>query len=198
MQCYKTIAKSGTSNYRVLGSRHLGFVFEIQSEEQAKEIIKQFKQDYHDATHVCHAFRLGPKGDFVKFSDDGEPSGTAGKPMSGALMSAGLTQVLALVVRYYGGTKLGTGGLIQAYRTAVELAIDEAGIIEKEWRVSFEILCSYADMPIILTYLKSNDAQKMSILQTDTCQLSYHINASAWEALNSFVAEFASASIHLI
>ena len=124
----------------------MGFVFEINSEDEAKEIIKKIKVDYHDATHVCHAFRLGPKGDFIKYSDDGEPSGTAGKPMAGALLSTGVTQVIALVVRYYGGTKLGTGGLIQAYRTAVELALEDAGLQEREWRISFEIHCTYADM----------------------------------------------------
>ncbi len=187
MELYATLAKSGTSNYRALGSRHLGFVFEISSEDEAKEIVKKFKVDYHDATHVCHAFRLGPKGDFVKFSDDGEPSGTAGKPMAGALMSANITQALAIVVRYYGGTKLGTGGLIQAYRTAVELAIDDAGVVEKEWRIAFQILCGYGEMPQILTYLKSNDAHKIQINQTDKCELIYNINASGWEALKDFV-----------
>lgn len=198
MELYTTVAKSGVSNHRVLGSRHLGFVFEVHSEEEAKEMVKKFKVDYHDATHVCHAFRLGLKGDFLKFSDDGEPSGTAGKPMAGALLSAGVTQVIALVVRYYGGTKLGTGGLIQAYRTAVELALEDAGLQEREWRISFEIHCTYTDMPTILTFLKNNDAQKMSIVQTDTCCLTYNINASAWEALNSFIAGFATASIQLI
>lgn len=195
MELYKTVSKSGNSNHRVLGSRHLGFVFEVHSEDEAKEVIKKFKTDYHDATHVCHAFRLGLKGDFLKYSDDGEPSGTAGKPMAGALLSAGVTQVIALVVRYYGGTKLGTGGLIQAYRTAVELALEDAGLQEREWRVLFEIHCTYGDMPAILTFLKNNDAQKMSIVQTDNCHLTYNINASMWEALNSFIAAFSSAKI---
>jgi uncharacterized YigZ family protein len=196
MELFSTLSKSGSSNYRVLGSRHLGFVFEISSEDEAKEIVKKFKVDYHDATHVCHAFRLGPKGDFVKFSDDGEPSGTAGKPMSGALLSAGITQTLAIVVRYFGGTKLGTGGLIQAYRTAVELAIQDAGIVEKEWRISFRITCSYAEMPAVLTYLKSNDAHKIHIDQTDKCQLTYNINASGWEALKAFISELSSSELH--
>jgi uncharacterized YigZ family protein len=187
MLLYKTIKQSGTSNYRVLGSRHLGFVFEVQSELQAKEILKQFKQDYHDATHVCHAFRLGPQGELTKFSDDGEPSGTAGKPMAGALMSAGLTQVLALVVRYYGGTKLGTGGLIQAYRTAVELAIEEAGVVEKEWRIIAQINCSYEDLPGVMQFLKSHDAEKLSLIQLEKCELSYSINASQKEALQQMM-----------
>jgi uncharacterized YigZ family protein len=198
MELYSTLVRPGTSNYRVLGSRHLGFVFEISSEEEAKEIIKKFKVDYHDATHVCHAFRLGVTGDFVKFSDDGEPSGTAGKPMSGALLSAGITQVLALVVRYYGGTKLGTGGLIQAYRTAVELAIEDAGIMEKEWRVAFKISCDYSAMPDVLTYLKNHDAKKINIEQTDRCLLTYNINASHWEALQLFVDNFSEAELHPI
>jgi putative IMPACT (imprinted ancient) family translation regulator len=123
----------------------------------------------------------------TKYSDDGEPSGTAGKPMAGALMSAGLTQVLALVVRYYGGTKLGTGGLIQAYRTAVELAIEEAGVVEKEWRIIAQINCSYEDLPSVMQFLKSHDAEKLSLIQLEKCELSYSINASQKEALQQMM-----------
>lgn len=91
---------------------------------------------------------------------------------------------------------MGTGGLIQAYRTAVELAIQDAGIEEKEWRIAFRITCSYAEMPQVLTYLKSNDAHKIHIDQTDKCQLTYNINASGWEALKAFISELSSSELH--
>jgi uncharacterized YigZ family protein len=174
---YRTIAGEGISNHRVLASKHLGFAIPIGSEQEAKTYIKQYKEKYFDANHVCFGYRVG-REDLQRHSDDGEPSGTAGKPIAGAILSAGVTQVLVLVVRYFGGTKLGTGGLIQAYKTAAQLAIDNAGVLDKEWLMEVSIQCSYEKLPFVMGALKSLQAEKLSLEQTDQCHLHYAMSPS--------------------
>lgn len=189
MEVYQTLAKPGLSNHRVLASKHLGFSFEVSSEEQCKAIIKKFKSEYFDANHVCWAFRLGRDGVFSKSSDDGEPSGTAGRPILGAIMAAQLTQCLVLVVRYFGGTKLGTGGLIQAYRTAAEMAIQDAGIEQKEWKMNLTISCTYEQFPAVMQFLKQQQAEKVSIIQTDACYLVYTFNLGQKETVDHWLTD---------
>ena len=172
---YKTIEKEGNSNHRVLASKHLGFALPIKNEFQAKELIKEFKARYYDANHVCFAYRCGI-ADLQRNSDDGEPTGTAGKPIAGAILSNGITQTLVMVVRYFGGTKLGTGGLIQAYKTAALMAIEDAGIIEKRWKRKVEISCDYDQLPLIMSSLKQMDAEKEFIIQEERCLLAYIID----------------------
>jgi len=174
---YKTIGKQGQSLHRVLASKHLGFAIPIQSETEAKEHLQTFREKYDDAHHVCYAFRCG-RVDLQRNSDDGEPSGTAGKPIGGAILSAGITQVLVIVVRYFGGTKLGTGGLIQAYKTAAQEAIEEAGVVEEEWLNQIQITCDYQDLPQVMMVLKSLNAVKMYIEQLEKCQLTYLLSPS--------------------
>lgn len=189
MEFYLTVQKEGVSNHRVLASKHLGFAFHVTNEEECKEMIKKFKSDYFDANHVCWAFRLGKDGVFSKSSDDGEPSGTAGRPILGAIMAAQLTQCLVLVVRYFGGTKLGTGGLIQAYKTAAELALMDAGKKEKEWRIFLETEFTYAQFPALMHFFKQQNAEKVSIEQTDCCRLVYSFNVGQKETVNQWLTD---------
>lgn len=189
MEVYLTVEKEGVSNHRVLASKHLGFAFHVTNEEECKERIKKFKSDYYDANHVCWAFRLGKDGIFSKSSDDGEPSGTAGRPILGAIMAAQLTQCLVLVVRYFGGTKLGTGGLIQAYKTAAELALMDAGKKEKEWRILLETECTYTQFPALMHFLKQQQAEKVSIEQADSCRLVYSFNLSQKETVSQWLTD---------
>jgi uncharacterized YigZ family protein len=189
MEVYLTVEKEGVSNHRVLASKHLGFAFHVTNEEECKERIKKFKSDYYDANHVCWAFRLGKDGIFSKSSDDGEPSGTAGRPILGAIMAAQLTQCLVLVVRYFGGTKLGTGGLIQAYKTAAELALMDAGKKEKEWRIFLETECTYTQFPAMMHFFKQQQAEKVSIEQTNSCRLVYSFNISQKETVNQWLTD---------
>lgn len=189
MEVYQTVAKPGLSNHRVLASKHLGFSFEVSTEEECKAIVKKFKSDYFDSNHVCWAFRLGRNGVFSKFSDDGEPSGTAGRPILGAIMAAQITQCLVLVVRYFGGTKLGTGGLIQAYRTAAEMALKDSGVSEKEWKVSLKIDCSFEQLPLVMQFLKNHQAAKESILQNEACSLVYSFNLGQKETVNQWLMD---------
>ncbi len=115
---YKTLESPAEGTYREKGSRFLAFGFPVQNEEEIRNILASLRKKYHDARHHCYAYRLGTTGEAYRVNDDGEPSGTAGKPILGQLLSNNLTHVLVVVVRYFGGTLLGTGGLITAYRSA--------------------------------------------------------------------------------
>jgi uncharacterized YigZ family protein len=186
---YRTIAREGFSNHRVLASKHLGFAIPIYSEDQAKSIIKSFKEKYYDANHVCFAYRCG-RNDLQRHSDDSEPSGTAGKPIAGAILSSEITQVLVIVVRYFGGTKLGTGGLIQVYKTAAQLAIQDAGTMDKEWLMEVSIVCGYEQLPNVMNGLKSLHAEKQFIEQSERCRLLYWMPPSKCVELLKLAADW--------
>lgn len=124
---YTTLAGPGKSDYRIKSSRFLGFAFPISSEQEAKTIINRLKKEHPQANHHCYAFRLTTDPTVYRSSDDREPSGSAGKPILGAINTAGITYALVVVVRYFGGTQLGIPGLIQAYRESASEAIVEAG-----------------------------------------------------------------------
>ncbi len=128
---YLTLASPATGHFRDRGSRFIAFAWPVESEEAAKERLAQLKKKYHDARHHCYAFRLGPEQEIYRYSDDGEPSGTAGRPIYEQILSAGLFNVLIVVVRYFGGVLLGTGGLHNAYKQAARDAVEHAEIIEK-------------------------------------------------------------------
>ena len=115
---YKTIAKPAEGFYKDKGSKFLAFAYPVYTEDRIKAQLSELKKEYYDARHHCYAWKLGIENDKYRANDDGEPSGTAGKPIYGQLLSHELTNALVVVVRYFGGTKLGTSGLIRAYKTA--------------------------------------------------------------------------------
>lgn len=127
MDIYYTIEKIGSSRYTEKMSRFLSFALPVAEAEQARALVKDYQNKYHDARHVCWAYVLGPERKEWQLNDNGEPSGTAGKPILGQINSLELTNVLVIVVRYFGGIKLGTSGLIAAYRESARLALDDAG-----------------------------------------------------------------------
>ena len=126
---YKTIKASSNGIYKEKGSKFLSFAFPVSTVEQAKELIDKHKKEYFDARHVCYAYMLGNERDTFRANDDGEPSGTAGKPILGQLNSHQLTDILVIVVRYFGGVLLGTGGLTTAYKEAANDAITNVEIM---------------------------------------------------------------------
>jgi putative IMPACT (imprinted ancient) family translation regulator len=132
-----------------------------------------------------------------RHSDDGEPSGTAGKPIAGAILSFQITQVLVIVVRYFGGTKLGTGGLIQAYKTAATMAIEDAGVVEKRWQRKVEIVCNYAQLPELMNILKQRQAEKQSIVQVEDCRLTYVVAEEQLTEMQAAVSAIGPMVIHL-
>ena len=125
---YKTITNEGEGTYTEKRSKFLAFSHHVESVDEVKELIQQYRKKYYDARHVCYAYVLGPERDVFRANDDGEPSSTAGKPILGQINSRELTDVLVVVVRYYGGVNLGTGGLIVAYRTAADEALEASNV----------------------------------------------------------------------
>lgn len=128
---YKSIPAPAQGLFKDNGSRFISFAFPVETEEDVKEIVIDLKKKYHDARHHCYAYRLGHLGDKFRANDDGEPSSSAGRPILGQIDSKGLSDVLVVVVRYFGGIKLGIPGLIRAYRTSTAEALENAGSVEK-------------------------------------------------------------------
>ena len=157
MNSYKTITKASEGLYKEKGSKFIAFAFPAATEEEFKDKLAQSKKDYHDARHHCYAFRIGPDMTFYRYSDDGEPNNTAGKPIYGQIQSFELTNIGIIVIRYFGGTKLGVGGLITAYKEAAKDALENANIIEKEITETCIIEFQYANMSNIMGLVKQMD-----------------------------------------
>lgn len=152
--CYKSIGEKSEGLYKDLGSKFLAFAFPVETEAQAKEIIASVRKEYFDARHHCFAYRIGPQGEKWRVNDDGEPSSTAGRPIFGQILSAGLSDILIVVVRYFGGTKLGVPGLIKAYKSAAQDAIARARIVEKQAQERFTVRFGYERMNDVMKILK--------------------------------------------
>jgi len=146
MDTYKSIAAPSEGLFKDNGSRFIALAYPVESEAQVKEIVSGLKKEYHDARHHCYAFRLGHKGDIFRASDDGEPAGSAGRPILGQIDSLGLSDILVVVVRYFGGIKLGIPGLIRAYKTSTSDALSSAEIVEKIACRNFRLRFGYLSM----------------------------------------------------
>lgn len=183
---YTTISKKGESLYKEKGSKFLGFAIGCASEKEIKTHLELLREENPGACHVCYAFKLGYDGKHYRACDDGEPNNSAGQPILGQIQSFGVTQVLVAVVRYYGGTNLGVGGLIQAYRTAAKEALEVAEKKEKHILVFFELECSYEQFPFLMKQIK---AQNVSIHQQElglSCKMIVEIRdeeSPAWVEL---------------
>ena len=155
---YKTIAEAATGLFKDKGSKFLAFAFPVENEEQIKQHIQTLKKEFFDARHHCYAYRLGLNGELWRANDDGEPSSTGGKPILGQLLSQELTNVLIVVVRYFGGILLGASGLIVAYRNAAADALNNAQIVEKIAKDEIEFSFHYNDMNAVMKLLKEEQA----------------------------------------
>ena len=156
---FRTIAKSSEGVYKEKGSKFFGYVIPVQSIQEVKEHLDYLRKENPGCVHVCYAYCLGSKKEDFRYSDDGEPSNSAGAPIYGQIKSFDLTNIVIAVVRYYGGTKLGVGGLINAYRTAAKEAIENATIIEDEERNLIEVLFTYEAMPFVMNVVKNSDCK---------------------------------------
>ena len=152
--CYKSIAAPSKGIFKDKGSKFLAFAYPVESEEEAKAIISTLRKEYFDARHHCYAWRLGHLGERWRANDDGEPSSTAGKPILGQIISNGLSDILIVVVRYFGGTLLGTSGLINAYKSASADAIVAAKVAEKIATARYRITFDYAKMNAVMKLIK--------------------------------------------
>ncbi len=176
-------------------SKHLAFVYHVKSEEEVKAHIDQLWKEHHNATHVCYAWRLGWDKNRHRINDDGEPSGTAGKPIYGQILSFDLTNVLIAVVRYFGGTKLGTGGLIDAYKTVSKLALEAATIVEKPVTDHFKLTFVHADMPVVMKFLKEIQMEKVASDFSDNCNIEFLVTMNMRERLEKEVLSWNEAEL---
>lgn len=152
--CFKSIAELSTGLFKDNGSKFLAFAYPVTTEEEIKAIIQGLKKEYYDARHHCYAYRLGHTGAIWRMNDDGEPSSTAGRPIYGQILSAELSDILVVVVRYFGGIKLGVPGLIRAYKSSTADAIANATIIEKIATEPYRIIFDYLQMNSVMKRLK--------------------------------------------
>lgn len=182
-QSYKTIEANGEGVFKDRGSRFLAFAFSVKSEHAVKEIINGTRVLHSKANHHCYAFRLGPGKSVFRFSDDREPAGSAGKPIFGVIQSHDLTDVLIIVVRYFGGTLLGVPGLINAYRSAAVEAILHCTIIEKIVMEQYNLLFDYNRLSLVMEILKSAKATVISSELETKCSVSIELPKQAADIL---------------
>lgn len=172
---YLTIEKPAEAIYRDKGSRFLCFAYPIKTEAEAKNIIGKLKADHPKANHHCWAIRLSPDRSVFRVNDDGEPSGTAGRPILNVLLSKNLTNILVVVVRYFGGTLLGVPGLINAYKSAAELAINEAFIIEQTVKDVYTINFNYLQMNEVMKVIKDEQPTVLQQQFDNNCSINIAI-----------------------
>lgn len=182
---YLTISSPCEGLYKEKGSKFLAFAFPISTKEQVKPIVDDFKKKHHDARHVCFAYIINPQSPETRANDDGEPSGTAGRPMLGALQSKGVCNVLIVVVRYFGGTKLGTSGLINAYKTATLDALENGEIIERNLEATLSIKFSYFVMNDVMKVMKEESPTILSQTFDNECAMQLQVRLNDYEKLKS-------------
>lgn len=185
---FQTIGTPGEGSYTEKRSRFLSFAMHVESEEEAKERVAEIRKKFYDARHVCYAYSLGADRARTRTNDDGEPSGTAGKPILGQLLAFDVTDTLAVVVRYFGGVKLGTGGLTVAYKTAAAEALRDAEVVEKIIYASLSVEASYADVDMVMRLAHEKGARIAQQTYTDSgCILTLSIRRGGYDDLRSCV-----------
>ena len=175
---YKTIAQKSAGTYTEKRSKFLAFAHPVETLDQIKELIEGYKKKYYDARHVCYAYMLGADRATFRANDDGEPSSTAGKPILGQINSKELTNILVVVIRYFGGVKLGTSGLIIAYKEATIAALSNANIIEKQVEELISYTFPYVMMNSVMKVVKELNPQIVSQTYEQTCQITLSIRRS--------------------
>ena len=180
---YYTIQGAGESQYKEKMSRFLSFAIPVSSAEEARQEVKNFQNRFHDARHVCWAYMLGPDRLEWQLNDNGEPSGTAGKPILGQINSFGVTDVLVIVVRYFGGIKLGTSGLIAAYREAARLALEEAGKKEMRKMSTIKLTFPYIGADGVMRLMKGSDVNIVERTFDNTCGMTVEFPESLKEEI---------------
>lgn len=192
---YRTIAKESEGLYKEKGSRFIALAYPVRTEEEVKQHVADVKKKYYDARHHCYAYILGANKDAYRMNDDGEPSGTAGRPIHGQLLSKDLTDTLIIVIRYFGGIKLGVSGLINAYKTAAKDAIDNNTIVERFVEEDYEIHFPPLGMNKVMQLLK-RDTVKITDQQYDSdCIIRFTVQKRDADALLEALQKVEGASI---
>ncbi len=182
---YKTISAPAESLYKEKSSKFLIYAYPVVNEEQIREHLEVLRKEHYNATHHCYAWRLGFRGEKFRANDDGEPSSTAGKPILGQLLSSDVTNCLIVVVRYFGGTKLGVSGLIEAYRDSAALVISEADVVELTIDTTVEIDFSYMVMNSVMRIVKDEQPRIVEQCFDNLCRMKLAIRESKAEIMIS-------------
>ncbi len=189
---YRTLKKESEGLYKEKGSKFIGIAVPCYNEEDAKNFLEEWKKRHHQARHLCYAYKFGVDGDKFRANDDGEPNNSAGQPILGQIDSFELTNVLIGVVRYYGGTKLGVGGLINAYRTGAKEAIQNGEIVELEVYDWIDILFGYEDMPQVMNLLKKYNLTLSNNVFEESCKLTTFLDVNLAAGIKEELLKFDS------
>ena len=194
---YRTISQDGQAQEEIKKSRFICHAKRVYSEEEARDFIAAIKKEHYKATHNCSAFIVGEKSEIKRTSDDGEPSGTAGVPMLGVMENHQVTNVCFVVTRYFGGIKLGAGGLIRAYAGSVALAIKEIGLIEIKEQAGLRLKMSYSQYQNFDNFLKAEDLIEFDTEFTDLVATTIYIDKQEKETLEQKLVEFFNGKIQI-
>lgn len=184
---YRTVTIESEGYFKDKGSKFIAIVKHVETEEEVKEFREVIKKKYYDARHHCYAYRINPENEFTRSSDDGEPSGTAGKPMLNQLLSINVTNTLVIVVRYFGGTKLGVSGLIQAYKAATIDALENNKIVKKYITSNINVSFEYPLMNSVMKVIKDENLKIKGQNYDTNCNIILEIKKNQKKiALNKF------------
>lgn len=173
---FYTISKVGESTFRDRGSRFIGRAYSVENEEDVKNVLQNLRKEFYDARHHCYSYILGVDKELFRINDDGEPSGSAGKPIHGQILSTNTSNILVVVIRYFGGTKLGVPGLINAYKSAAREAIEDGDIIEKSIDHTFQVFFEYASMNTIMNFVKEENLKITFTKFELECEIHFLVN----------------------
>ena len=180
------------------GSKFIGFAFPVDDEAELKISLEKIREEHPKATHHCYAYRLGIKGENYRANDDGEPSGSAGLPIYNQLLAHEITNVLVIVVRYYGGTKLGVSGLVKTYKESAKITLEEAEIITKELESEIEISFNFSQQNQIFTLLNKFDGRILDFLSDEKCVITAKIKTSLYENISEQLSEMQNISFKIL
>ena len=192
---YRTVKERSEGMYKEKGSKFIGIAVPCYNESEANDFLNEWKQEHHQARHLCYAYRFGLDNNSYRANDDGEPNNSAGAPILGQIDSFELTNTLIGVVRYYGGTKLGVGGLINAYRTAAKEALSNATIVELEIYDWVELNFGYEDMPQVMNFLKKNNLNPKNKSFESACSVVINLPLQTSQTMKSDLQSFDSMEI---
>jgi len=197
MDTYRTVKSLSEGYYTEKRSRFLSFAMPVKTPEEVRDIVKEYRKKYFDARHVCWAYMLGAERNIFRSNDDGEPSSTAGKPILGQINSNELTDILIIVVRYFGGIELGTSGLITAYRTAAATAITAAAIAERTVDEEMTICFEYPYLNGVMRIIKEEQPEIITQTLEMQCDMTLRIRKSQFEKLKSRLLKVETVKIKL-
>jgi uncharacterized YigZ family protein len=195
---YLTIESSSEGLFKDKGSKFIAYAYPIYSEDEVKPIIEVLKKEHYSARHHCFAWRLGVDGERFRANDDGEPSGSAGKPILGQLLSKNITNILVVVVRYFGGTLLGVPGLINAYKNATRDVIDNANVIEKIVEDKVEVTFDYLVMNDVMKVIKDEDLKQLSSEYDLMCKIVLPVRQQKTNRVVERLSKIESAIVEII